>query len=119
MGINRCAISPVRSGSSTTGRSYNFREIRQELKGLGYHFSSASDTEIILHAYRQWGTDCIHRFNGMFAFALYDSRNQKVWIVRDRYGIKPLYYTLTDEGTFLFGVPKLNPFWNIYPKGRT
>ncbi|RKU06099.1 asparagine synthase (glutamine-hydrolyzing) [Candidatus Poribacteria bacterium] len=85
------------------GEIYNFREIRQELRGLGYHFSSASDTEIIIHAYHQWGTDCIHRFNGMFACALYDSRNQKVWLARDRYGIKPLYYTLTDEGTFLFG----------------
>ncbi|MCE2393430.1 asparagine synthase (glutamine-hydrolyzing) [Candidatus Poribacteria bacterium] len=85
------------------GEIYNFREIRQELKALGYHFSSASDTEVIIHAYHQWGTDCIHRFNGMFAFALYDSRNQKVWLARDRYGIKPLYYTLTNEGTFLFG----------------
>ena len=85
------------------GEIYNFREIRQELKALGYHFSSASDTEVILHAYHEWGTDCIHRFNGMFAFALYDNRNQKVWLARDRYGIKPLYYTLTNEGTFLFG----------------
>ena len=85
------------------GEIYNFREIRQELKGLGYHFFSASDTEVIVHAYHEWGTDCIHRFNGMFALALYDSRNQKVWLARDRYGIKPLYYTLTNEGTFLFG----------------
>ena len=85
------------------GEIYNFREIRQELKALGYHFSSASDTEVIIHAYHEWGTDCIHRFNGMFAFALYDNRSQKVWLARDRYGIKPLYYTLTNEGTFLFG----------------
>ena len=85
------------------GEIYNFREIRQELKGLGYHFFSTSDTEVIIHAYHEWGTDCIHRFNGMFAFALYDTRNQKVWLARDRYGIKPLYYTLTNEGTFLFG----------------
>ena len=85
------------------GEIYNFREIRQELKGLGYHFLSASDTEVIIHAYHEWGTDCIHRFNGMFALALYDSRYQRVWIARDRYGIKPLYYILTNEGTFLFG----------------
>ena len=85
------------------GEIYNFREIRKELKGLGYHFSSSSDTEVIIYAYREWGTDCIHRFNGMFALALYDSRNQKIWLARDRYGIKPLYYTLTNEGTFLFG----------------
>ena len=85
------------------GEIYNFREIRQALKGVGHHFFSASDTEVIIHAYHEWGTDCIHQFNGMFALALYDSRNQKIWIARDRYGIKPLYYTLTDEGTFLFG----------------
>ena len=85
------------------GEIYNFREIRQELKGLGHHFFSTSDTEVIIHAYHQWGTDCIHRFNGMFALVLYDSRNQKIWLARDRYGIKPLYYTLTNEGTFLFG----------------
>lgn len=85
------------------GEIYNFREIRQELKAHGYHFSSASDTEVIVHAYHEWGTNCIHRFNGMFALALYDSRNQKAWLARDRYGVKPLYYTLTEEGTFLFG----------------
>ncbi len=85
------------------GEIYNFREIRQELKALGSHFSSSSDTEVIIHAYHEWGTDCIHRFNGMFALALYDSRDQKVWLARDRYGIKPLYYALTNEGTFLFG----------------
>ena len=86
------------------GEIYNFREIRQGVeRGSVTTFSSASDTEVIIHAYHQWGTDCIHRFNGMFAIALYDSRNQKVWLARDRYGIKPLYYTLTVEGTFLFG----------------
>ena len=85
------------------GEIYNFREIRQELKALGYHFSSTSDTEVIIHAYHEWGTNCIHRFNGMFALALYNSRIQKVWLARDRYGIKPLYYILTNEGTFLFG----------------
>ncbi len=85
------------------GEIYNFREIRQELKSFGYEFSSTSDTEVIIHAYHEWGTDCIHRFNGMFAFVLYDNRNKKVWLARDRYGIKPLYYTLTDDGTFVFG----------------
>ncbi len=85
------------------GEIYNFREIRQELEKLDYHFFSSSDTEVIIHAYHKWGMDCIHRFNGMFALALYDSRNQKVWLARDRYGIKPLYYTLTNEETFLFG----------------
>jgi asparagine synthase (glutamine-hydrolysing) len=85
------------------GEIYNFREIRQELQSLGYVFFSNSDTEIIIHAYRAWGTDCIHRFNGMFAFALYDDRKKKIWLARDRYGIKPLYYTVTHDGTLLFG----------------
>ncbi len=84
------------------GEIYNFKELRQELKGLGYDFVSTSDTEVIIHAYREWGANCIQRFNGMFAFALYDDRAKKVLLTRDRYGVKPLYYTVTEGGTFLF-----------------
>jgi asparagine synthase (glutamine-hydrolysing) len=84
------------------GEIYNFREIRQELEALGYDFFSRSDTELIIHAYQQWGIDCIHKFNGMFAFAIYDNRRKKVWLARDRYGIKPLYYTITPDGEFIF-----------------
>jgi len=84
------------------GEIYNFKEIRHELEGHGYDFFSTSDTEVIIHAYREWGTNCIHRFNGMFAFALYDNHKKKIWLARDRYGIKPLYYTLTHDHTFLF-----------------
>jgi len=85
------------------GEIYNFRELRQELMNLGYDFSSRADTEIIIHAYREWGVSCIERFNGMFAFALYDNNKKTLWLARDRYGIKPLYYTRTEKGELVFG----------------
>jgi asparagine synthase (glutamine-hydrolysing) len=76
------------------GEVYNFRELRGELEGLGHWFRSRSDTEVILKAYIQWGADCIHRFNGMFGFAIWDKTRQELFLARDRYGIKPLYYAL-------------------------
>ena len=76
------------------GEIYNFRELRVELENLGYSFQSRSDTEVVLKSYVQWGPDCLHRFNGMFAFAIWDRTRQELFLARDRYGIKPLYYTL-------------------------
>ena len=84
------------------GEIYNFMEIRRELEGRGYHFGSLTDTEVILNAYKEWGVDCIQRFNGMFAFALWDADQQRLWLARDRIGIKPLFYA-TNQGGFLFG----------------
>ena len=83
------------------GEIYNFKELRIELEKLGHRFKSNTDTEVIIYAYIEWGIECIKRFNGMFAFALYDNFNKKFYLVRDRYGIKPLYYTLTPQ-TIIF-----------------
>ena len=85
------------------GEIYNFKELKPELIKLGYKFVSTSDTEVIIYAYKEWGINCIKKFNGMFAFALLDQLNNKFYLVRDRYGIKPLYYTVLDSGLLIFG----------------
>lgn len=90
------------------GEIYNFQELSIELQALGYRFFSKTDTEVLLYAYEAWGESFVERLNGMFAFAIYDRRGTtdgqmgKLFIARDRFGVKPLYYFLNDE-TFLFG----------------
>jgi asparagine synthase (glutamine-hydrolysing) len=79
------------------GEIYNYLELREELKELGHTFKSDSDTEVILHAYDEWGLDCMSKFNGMWAFAIYDKNLNRLVISRDRFGVKPLYYILTDK----------------------
>jgi len=79
------------------GEIYNFQEIKNDLLKKGYSFKSSSDTEVIIYAYKAWGIKCIEKFNGMFAFALYDKKQDKLYLVRDRLGIKPLFYTMFDE----------------------
>lgn len=83
------------------GEVYNFVELRAELAGLGHRFRSGTDTEVILAAYREWGELCLHRFNGIWAFALWDARDRRLFLARDRFGVKPLYYTF-DGDTFAF-----------------
>jgi len=87
---------------SYNGEVYNFQELRAELEALGHHFRSQTDSEVVLNAWVEWGRDCVIRFNGMFAFAVWDKREQSLFLVRDRYGIKPLYYGCWNQ-TFLFG----------------
>jgi asparagine synthase (glutamine-hydrolysing) len=87
---------------SYNGEIYNFRELRTELEALGYWFRSASDSEVVLNALAAWGTDALLRFNGMFAFALWDRRERRLLLARDRYGVKPLYYAQQGQ-VFAFG----------------
>lgn len=83
------------------GEIYNHVEIRQELEKLGYKYHSGTDTETIIYAYQEWGIECLNKFNGMFAIGLWDEREKSLYLIRDRVGIKPVYYT--DAGkAFLF-----------------
>jgi asparagine synthase (glutamine-hydrolysing) len=84
------------------GELYNYRELRKELEALGYTFYSRSDTEVLLAAFERWQTHALLRFNGMFAFAIYDREARALTLARDRYGVKPIYFAQTDS-TFLFG----------------
>lgn len=83
------------------GEIYNYLELASELKSAGHRFSTRSDTEVIVHAYEQWGSDCFRRFNGQWAIALWDTTRQELILSRDRHGIRPLYYTRVG-GKFLF-----------------
>lgn len=83
------------------GEIYNYIELRNELKKQGYTFRSNSDTEVIIHAYEEWGENCVKKFNGMWAFALWDQHKKQLFCSRDRFGIKPLYYYF-DKKTFIF-----------------
>lgn len=84
------------------GEVYNFQSIKLELEARGYQFKSKTDTEVVLKAYAEWGEKCILKFNGMFAFAIWNKRSQELFIARDRYGIKPLYYYYKDD-ILIFG----------------
>ena len=84
------------------GEIYNYLELKEELKCLGHRFSTTSDTEVILCAYEEWGFECQKKFNGMWAFALWDARQKHLFLSRDRIGEKPLHFTLCDN-SFLFG----------------
>lgn len=94
---------PISNEDSTiwvtyNGEIYNYRNLRDRLIGLGHQFRTHCDTEVIVHAYEQWGTDCLQHFRGMFAFALWDQNKQQMMLARDRVGIKPLLYAESDYG---------------------
>ncbi|MDB5791791.1 MAG: amidotransferase 1, exosortase system-associated [Massilia sp.] len=85
------------------GEIYNFRALMAELTALGHTFRTHCDTEVIVHAWEQWGEDCVQRLRGMFAFAIWDRNQQVLFVARDRLGIKPLHYAVLPDGMFAFG----------------
>ena len=96
-------LSPDRRlALSYNGEIYNFRDVRRDLEAKGHAFCTESDTEVVLAAWRQWGPDCLARFNGMFAFALYDADADALFLARDRLGVKPLFYAELSDGALIF-----------------
>ncbi len=89
-----------------SGEVYNYRELRRELAAAGHVFKTDSDTEVVLHAYLEWGIDMVQRLNGMYAFAIWDERVQELILVRDRLGVKPLYYYPLADGLLFGSEPK-------------
>src|SRR3954463_12801543 len=84
------------------GEIYNFQELRSELEGFGHLFRTNSDTEVIVHGYKQWGDEVLNRLNGMFGLAIWDKRQRRLVLARDPFGIKPVYYRI-DGGRVYFG----------------
>jgi asparagine synthase (glutamine-hydrolysing) len=100
---------PMSEGPGTvvySGETYNFRELRRELEAHGHRFRTRSDTEVVLRAYLQWGADMVDRLNGMYALAIWDTRTEELLLIRDRMGIKPLYYAPTPHGVLFGSEPK-------------
>ena len=84
------------------GEIYNFADLRRQLEAAGHRFRTHSDTEVIVHGYEEWGASCVERFRGMFAFAVWDARQRRLLLARDRLGVKPLYYAALPQGV-IFG----------------
>jgi len=105
--LSRAGLQPMCNEDRTVwlvfnGEIYNFRELRRELEGKGHCFASHTDSETIIHAYEEWGTKCVEHLRGMFAFAIWDEKQERLMLARDRFGIKPLYY-FEDGEQLLFG----------------
>ena len=105
--VSEAGRQPIGSEDGTVqvcfnGEIYNFDEIRRDLLAHGHRFASRTDTEVIAHAWEEWGPQAVDRFNGMFAFAVWHRQQRRLWLVRDRLGVKPLYYTHQD-GRLVFG----------------
>ncbi len=95
------------------GEIFNYIELREELKANGHSFNTNTDTEVLLASWVQWGEDCLHHFNGMWAFVIYDRENKKIFASRDRYGIKPFYYYLTED--FFAFASEIPPLLSLIP----
>jgi asparagine synthase (glutamine-hydrolysing) len=98
------------------GEIYNFRELREDLKRAGFQFRTSSDTEVLISAYKHWGSECVYRLRGMFAFAIWDSNKEELFIARDRFGKKPLFLYQTNGSLFfaseikaLLALPQIRP----------
>lgn len=114
LGFRRLAIIDLNTGHQPisnedgtvwivfNGEIYNYQELRQDLKGKGHVFKTQTDTEVIVHLYEEFGASCVEKLRGMFAFAIWDSRSHTLLLARDRVGIKPLYYRISDKG-IIFG----------------
>ncbi|HEY8559742.1 MAG TPA: asparagine synthase (glutamine-hydrolyzing) [Pyrinomonadaceae bacterium] len=115
LGMRRLSIIDLKGGQQPiysedgnlaivfNGEIYNFRELKTELEALGHRFKTHSDTETIVHAFEEYGPACLEKLRGMFAFAIWDFRRESLFIARDRVGKKPLFYSVTDGGDFIFG----------------
>jgi asparagine synthase (glutamine-hydrolysing) len=99
---------------SYNGEIYNFKEIRKELEGTGHHFRSDSDTEVLLRAWQEWGESCLEKLDGIFAFAIYDRKEKKLFLVRDHMGVKPLFYMI-DQGQIFFASELMALFGPLNP----
>ena len=104
--LSESALQPMMSvGKRYTivynGELYNYRELKKELREKGHVFKTCSDTEVVMESFAEWGPGCLEHFNGMFVFAVWDSWNKELFMARDRYGIKPIYYMIID-GAFVF-----------------
>jgi len=98
------------------GTIYNYPELRETLIGKGYRFNSHSDTEVIINAYACWGDACVARLHGMFAFAIWDSQSRKLFLARDRMGIKPLYYAQSKQGFYFASNPQALLATGLFPR---
>jgi asparagine synthase (glutamine-hydrolysing) len=115
LGMRRLSIIDLKTGQQPiysqdgnlfivfNGEIYNYQELKRELESLGHRFKTNSDTETILHAYEEFGADCLQKLRGMFAFAIWNKKDESLFIARDRVGKKPLFYALTGKGNFVFG----------------
>jgi asparagine synthase (glutamine-hydrolysing) len=125
--LSEGSLQPMKEESNNycvtyNGELYNYLKLKKELQSLGYSFKTTGDTEVLLRAYEAWGAECMKRFNGMWAFVLLDTKNQCLILSRDRFGIKPLYYTIHDNTIYFASEIKgllAIPFLNWEPNEKT